>query len=112
MQTLLGMLWEGYEAYLKDAHRDNTMRVYHPGGEEGSMERELDMVAPFFEWAEGYLRTIIATGQVIMTIDRQQVSINDVLGDGEMPKSYAVHAIGKPIKTKDVDDINTVRVNG
>jgi hypothetical protein len=103
------------EAYLDKLRRD--LEELAVTDEEracigSQVDTEAEFIREYHEFQIEWLNQNIGHDQTIITRDRQQIMLTDRAGEGNLPVTHAVHAIGKPIRKQgDHQDINTVQVN-
>lgn len=109
MQSLMSRLWQEWEKYLKEqsnltispallglANADYVDQVYMDGAKD------------FLDFSINWLNRNMSRDFLIVTPQGEQFLLTDRVGEGDLPKSYAVHAIGEPTKLE--NDVNGVAI--
>lgn len=90
MQALMPRLWQEYEKHLAESE-DPALDV-PDSWKEGAKA--------FLDFSIDWLNRNMSRDFLIITPQGEQFLLTDRIGDSELPKNFAVHAIGEPISNK------------
>lgn len=105
MQTLMPRLWQEWEKYLNE---QSDPVIEEPRASSPADQTYIAGGKAFLDFSINWLNRNMSRDFLIVTPQGEQFLLTDRVGEGDLPKSYAVHAIGEPTKLE--NDVNGVAI--